>query len=173
MDFFEVIERRQSIRAYVAKEIEQAKVERILSALCLAPSAGNLQAFLVIVVREQQKKQHLDEAAYGRGFIAEAPIVLAFLADQRRSETKYGTRGVALFSIQDATIAAAYTELAATALGIASCWVGAFDEERVRRALGAPAHLRPVTLMPLGYAAESPIRRHRRSLGELVRHDKV
>ena len=98
---------------------------------------------------------------------------IAFLADQHRSETKYGTRGVALFSIQDATIAAAYTELAATALGSASCWVGAFDEEHVRTALGAPAHLRPVTLMPLGYAAESPIRRHRRSLGELVRHNKV
>ena len=173
MDFFDVIERRQSIRAYAANEIEQAKVERILTALCLAPSAGNLQAFLVVLVREQERKKRLDEAAYGRGFLTQAPIVLAFLADQHRSETKYGTRGTTLFSIQDATIAAAYAQLTATALGIASCWVGAFDEARVGTILGAPAHLRPVALMPLGYPAEAPERRHRRPLSELMRHEQV
>jgi nitroreductase len=107
MDFFDVVEGRQSMRAYAAKEIEPAKVERILTALCLAPSAGNLQAFLVVLVREQERRRRLDEAAYERGFLTQAPIVLAFLADQRRSATKYGTRGTTLFCIQDATIAAA------------------------------------------------------------------
>jgi nitroreductase len=67
MDFFEVIELRQSIRAFAANDIEQVKVERILATLCLAPSAGNLQAFLVVVVREQERKKRLDEAAYGPG----------------------------------------------------------------------------------------------------------
>jgi nitroreductase len=173
MDFFEVIELRQSIRAFAANDIEQVKVERILATLCLAPSAGNLQAFLVVVVREQERKKRLDEAAYGPGFLTQAPIVLAFLADQHRSESKYGTRGTTLFSIQDATIAAAYGQLTATALGIASCWVGAFDEARVGTILGAPAHLRPVALMPLGYPADAPERRRRRPLSELTRHEQV
>jgi nitroreductase len=173
MDFFDVIERRQSIRAFAANDIEPAKVERILTALCLAPSAGNLQAFLVVLVREQERRRLLDEAAYGRGFLAQAPIVLAFLADQHRSETKYGRRGATLFCIQDATIAAAYAQLAATALGIASCWVGAFDEARVATILGTPPHLRPVALMPLGYPAEAPERRHRRPLSELMRHEQL
>jgi nitroreductase len=173
MDFFEVIERRQSIRAFAANDIEPVKVERILATLCLAPSAGNLQAFLVVVVREQERKKRLDEAAYGPGFFTQAPIVLAFLADQHRSESKYGTRGTTLFSIQDATIAAAYAQLTATALGIASCWVGAFDEARVGTILGAPAHLQPVALMPLGYPADAPERRRRRPLSELMRHEQV
>lgn len=104
MDFFDVIERRQSIRAYAANEIEPAKVERILTALRLAPSAGNPQAFLVVLVREQERRRLLDEAAYGRGFLTQAPIVLAFLADRRRSATKYGTRGTTLFCVQDASL---------------------------------------------------------------------
>jgi nitroreductase len=99
--------------------------------------------------------------------------VLCFLADERRSEAKYHERGARLFSIQDATIAAAYAQLAATAEGLASCWVGAFDEGRVAAILGAPARLRPVALMPIGYPAEKLKHRSRRPLTELVKHEHV
>jgi nitroreductase len=83
------------------------------------------------------------------------------------------TRGATLFSIQDATIAAAYAQLAATALNLASCWVGAFDDARVAAILGAPSRLRPVALMPIGQPAEKLKPRSRRPLSELVKHEHV
>lgn len=171
MDLFQVIERRHSCRAFEARDVEPDKIERILGAVRLAPSAGDLQAFTVVIVSENERRSQLAKAAHGQDFVAQAPVVLAFLADERRSEAKYDERGAALFSIQDATIAAAYAQLAATAEGLASCWVGAFDEARVAAVLGAPPRLRPVALMPIGYSTERLKHRSRRPLSELVKHE--
>lgn len=172
MQLFEAIDRRRSIRAYRAAPIEPAKIDAIVAAARLAPSAGDLQAYLILIVEKSETKVRLAEAALGQTFITEAPIVLIFLADTRRSERKYAERGATLFSIQDATIAAAYAQLAAQAQGLGSCWVGAFDEARVAEVLGAPTHLRPIALMPVGYPAEAPARPARRTVSELVRHEK-
>jgi nitroreductase len=172
MDFFAVIDRRQSVRAYQRSVVEPEKIETLLDTVRLAPSAGDLQAYVVVVVEDADTKQRLVRSAFGQSFIAQAPVVLVFCADPPRSEAKYGTRGAALFAIQDATIAAAHAQLAAVALGLASCWVGAFEERAVARSLGAPPHLRPVALLPLGYAAETPARTPRRRLEELVKRDR-
>jgi nitroreductase len=171
MDLFQVIERRHSCRAFEARDVEPDKIERILGAVRLAPSAGGLQAFTIVTVREKWGRSQLADAAYGQDFVAQAPIVLAFLADERRSEAKYHERGATLFSIQDATIAALYAQLVATAEGLASCWVGAFDEGRVAAILDAPSRLRPVALMPIGYSAEKPKPCSRRPLRELVKSE--
>jgi nitroreductase len=172
MEFFDVIDARKSIRALKAQEIAPEEIDRILTAIQLAPSAGNLQAFKIVIVRNKDTKRDLDGAAFRRHFIAVAPVVLVFLADEARSSAKYGRRGSTLFSIQDATIAATYAQLGAAAQGLATCWVGAFDEARVSAVLGAPSHLRPVVLMPLGHAAEAPARPPRRSLSELVQQER-
>jgi nitroreductase len=100
-------------------------------------------------------------------FLAQAPVVLLYAANATRG-AKYGERGAQLYCVQDATIAAAYTQLAATALGLATCWVGAFDDAQVARAAQLPAGQRPVALLPVGYAAETPRRTPRRKLEELV-----
>ena len=171
MQFLEVIERRQSVRAFASRELEPEKLSALLGAVRLAPSAGDCQAYEIVVVQEPSGKAALAEAAYGQEFVASAPVVLAFVADPRRNVAKYGDRGASLYCVQDATIAAAYAQLAATALGLASCWVGAFDERRVAAALKASGSLRPVALMPIGYAAETPTRPPRRSLGEIVRSE--
>jgi nitroreductase len=92
MDLFDAIEHRHSCRAFSAQDVEAAKIDRILAALRLAPSAGDLQAFTVVLVREEERRSQLAEAAYGQDFIAQAPVVLAFLADERRSEAKYHAR---------------------------------------------------------------------------------
>lgn len=117
-------------------------------------------------------KAALAKAALNQDFIADAPVVPTFLADQRRSEGKYGVRGAALFCVQNATIAAAYAQLAATAQGLGACWVGAFDESRVAKTIGVPAHLRPIALMPIGYPDEAPARSTRRPLSELMRRER-
>jgi len=170
MQFFEVVDQRRSVRAFTQTPIESHKLETILATARLAPSAGDLQAYRTAVIDEVSAKEALAAAAFGQRFVAEAPVVLIFCVSPERSERKYGQRGAALYCVQDATIAACYAQLAATSQGLASCWVGAFDEAAAAAALNAPRRLRPVALMPIGYAAEAPDRPQRRALDELVRH---
>ncbi len=168
MEFFDVIAARQSIRAFHDKPIEPAKIQQILDTLKRAPSAGNLQGYEVYLVTNRDAIQALALATSGQDFITQASLVLVFCAHPARSAQKYAQRGTTLYCLQDATIACAYAQLAVTALGLASVWVGAFTEDAVRAAIGAGHDLRPVAFLPIGYAAESPEQRSRRALVELV-----
>ena len=172
MDFFEVIKKRHSARTFKNKKVEEEKLEKILKTVNLAPSAGNLQAYEIVIVKEKVKKEKLAEAALMQEFIAAAPVVLIFLANYERSMSKYGERGK-FYAILDATIAAAYAQLAATALGLATCWVGAFDDDTVLKILNAGKNYRAVAIMPLGYAKEKPFITERRDLAELVHEEKL
>lgn len=171
MEFFNAISARQSIRAYQETSIDQNKLEKILMTANMAPSAGDLQAYEIVVVQQAITRSLLAAAAHGQEFLVQAPVVIVFFANPPRSAARYAARGEKLFSIQDAAIAASYAQLAATALGFGSCWVGAFDELHVAKILRAPAHLRPVCLLAIGYAAERPERPSRRELSHLVRHE--
>lgn len=168
MDFFEAVKTRQSIRAFQDKPIEPEPLQQILEAINHAPSAGNLQGYEVYLVTERAVIQALARATSGQDFITQAALVLVFCAHPARSAQKYRERGTSLYCIQDATIACAYAQLAVTALGLGSVWVGAFDEAAVRQAIGVGHELRPVAFLPIGYAAETPERRTRRDLAELV-----
>ncbi len=168
MDFFEVIRTRQSIRAFQDRPVEPEKLQQILEAINRAPSAGNLQGYEVYLVTNGACLQALTKAAVGQDFIEQAPLALVFCAHPGRSARKYGQRGTTLYCVQDATIACTYAQLAVTALGLATVWVGAFDDDGVRAALGVGNDLRPVAILPIGYAAETPEHRSRRALVELV-----
>lgn len=108
MEFFEVLSRRDSVREFSDCELSDPDLNKILKAATAAPSAGNLQAYEIVIARDQQQKIALARAAYGQDFITAAPAVLVFCADSGRSAAKYGRRGSALFCIQDAAIAASY-----------------------------------------------------------------
>lgn len=110
-------------------------------------------------------------AALGQEHVAEAPLCPVFLEEPGRSAAKYGARGAELYALQDATIACAHAQLAASALGLGTCWVGAFDEGAVRRILSAPSRVRPVALLTVGRPAEEPERTSRRRLEDLVRKE--
>jgi len=170
MDFFEVVQDRRSIRAFKGEPVEEDKLQRILEAINRAPSAGNLQAYEVYLVRAGQLRAALVKAAGDQAFVAQAPIVLVFCTHPERAEARYGQRGTELYTLQDATIACTYGMLAAAALSLATVWVGKFDEYAVAGILGIPAGQRPVAMLPLGYAAESPHAPRRRPLADLV-HD--
>lgn len=172
MEFFEVVAERRSIRAWRARDVERDKLEKVLAAANMAPSAGDLQAYEIVMARHPTTRASLAAAAHGQAFLAEAPVVLVFFSDPSRSAARYAARGERLFCIQDATIAACHAQLAATALGLGSCWVGAFDDRRVAQALGAPAGLNPVCMLAIGYAAERPDRTSRRPLSDLM-HDEA
>ncbi len=168
MDFFEVITTRQSIRAFQDRPIEADKLQQILEAINRAPSAGNLQGYEIYQVKKRAVIQALAQATDGQDFITQAGVVLVFCAHPARSAKKYAQRGTTLYCVQDATIACAYAQLAVTAVGLASVWIGSFDEEAVRAAIGVGHDLRPIAFLPIGYAAEAPEHRSRRALVELV-----
>lgn len=170
MDFFEVLRERHSVRAFAERPVEPEKLQAILEVANRAPSAGNLQAYEIYVVTRPATLKALMRAAFEQKFVAQAPVVLVFCAHPARSASSYGERGATLYSVQDATIACAYAQLAATALDLGSVWVGAFDEEAVRRALSIRRELVPIALLPIGYAAESPEITPRRALDDLVRY---
>jgi nitroreductase len=150
-----VMQRRRSVRRYSREMISETLLDKLLKAAQLAPSAGNLQAREFIVVRDPNTKHELAEAAYGQFFVAMAPVVLVGCANIARSRIAYGQRAE-LYAVQDATIAASYIQLAAEALGVATCWIGAFDEKRVSSSLKIPLDIRPVLMLPIGYAEEVP-----------------
>jgi nitroreductase len=172
MEFFQLVEERRSMRKYADKPVEEEKLVRILETANRAPSGGNLQGYEIYVVRKAEDRQALVKAAWDQEFLAEAPVVLVFCANPPRSSVQYAERGAELYSIQDATIACAYAQLAAKALGLDSVWVGAFDEQAVSEILRLPLDLRPVVLLPVGYAGKVPQPRPRRALKDLVHEAK-
>lgn len=172
MDLFEAIEGRRSIRAYLPDPVKEEDLRRILEAAIKAPSAGNLQPWEFIVVKDPEIKRKLTEAALGQEFIEEAPIVIVVCANTMRSSSVYGSRGASLYCIQDTAAAIQNMLLAAYALGYGTCWVGAFYEDEVSRILGLPSYIRPVAIVPLGKPAEHPSPRPRRPLKEVVHLNK-
>jgi nitroreductase len=168
-DFFETVRNRHSIRKYQADmPVEIEKLHAILEMACAAPSAGDLQSYRVLVVRDPAERQALVHAAHDQVFIAEAPVCLVFCADPVRSQNTFGERGAKLYAVQDATIAAAYAQLAIVAAGMGSTWVGYFEEDKVCEALSLEAGLVPIALISLGYPAELPEPSSRRRLHDVV-----
>ena len=168
MEFFQVISERHSMRKYANTPVEEEKLRRILEITNQAPSAGNLQGYEVYVVRSEEKRKALVSAALGQEFLFEAPLVLIFCANPARSTVWYKERGERLYSVQDATIACTFAMLTATALGLATVWVGAFDEQGVRAAAGIPEELVPVAMLPVGYAGKQPRIMPRRELKDII-----
>lgn len=170
MDFWKTISERHCVRRFDAtREVSDVQVSKLLQAAILAPSAGNLQPWFFYVVRDAKLRQDLAVAAGAQGFVAQAPVVIAVCAEPERSAVRYGDRGRHLYCLQDTASAVTHILLAAVDMGLASCWVGAFDEEMAAEALSLPPNLRPVALLPIGYAAQSPNPRPRRSLAEVSR----
>ena len=167
MDLFDAIARRRSIRSFKSTPVTRKDLDTILETINRAPSAGNLQAYEIYLVEDSQKRLALSRAAYDQEFLFQAPVVLVFCTNPARCK-RYRDRGAALYTLQDATIAVAYAQLAATALGLSTCWVGAFDEEKVSSALDLPKELRPVAMLPIGEADAVPGPFSRRGVQELV-----
>lgn len=171
MEIIEAIKRRRSIRAFEKENVPEKTLEKLIEAARWAPSAGNIQPWEFIVVRRPEIKNLLVEAAFGQSFIEEADVVIVVCADENRSSQRYGARGKTLYCIQDTAAAIENILLAADSLDLGTCWIGAFDESRVAKALKTPEGTRPVALIPVGRSAESPSPRRRRPLSEIMHYD--
>ena len=171
MDVLEAINERRSIRAFTDEKVSEKDVERLIDAARWAPSAGNTQPLELVVVKDKEMKRKLSEAALNQTFIQKAPVVIVVCADLNRSSRGYGSRGEHLYSLQDTAAATENILLAAQELGLATCWVGAFREKEVAKAVKAPRNLKPVAIVPVGHPAERPVAPPKRSVNEIVHYE--
>jgi nitroreductase len=163
MNLMQAIRARRSIRNYQDKLVEEEKLLAVLEAGRLAPSAKNMQDWRFIVVRDLATRQRLAEAARDQQFVAQAPVVIAACG----TSDLVMTCGQPAYAI-DVAIALDHMTLAAASLDLGTCWIGAFYEDKVKEILGVPQEIRVVALLPLGYPAEQPGPRPRKSLDDVV-----
>ncbi len=156
MNVEECIKTRRSIRKYKDKSVDSEKINQILDSGKFAPSAGNLQNWKFIVVRKEEIITKLAEASFDQDWMIDAPVHIVIAAEPRKAERYYGARGERLYTIQNCAAAIQNMLLTAKDLGLGSCWVGAFDEEKVIRALNMPEDATPQAIITIGYADERP-----------------
>ncbi len=168
MEYSEVLAKRRSVRHFDAKKtVSDADVRALLEAAVVAPSAGNIQPWRFTVLRSAEARERLAAVMHQR-WAAGAPVIIVVSVDPRPCYARYSDRGESLYAIQDTAAAAENILLGAVDRGLASCWVGAFDENAVRDALGIKAPITPVAVLPIGYSAESAGRPMRRPLEEIT-----
>lgn len=171
MDVVEAIKGRRSIRAFKSMEVSQETVEKIIDAARWAPSAGNVQPWEFIIIRESKTKRRVAEVALDQTFIEEAPVVIVVCANENGSSQGYGIRGKTLYCIQDTAAAIQNILLTAYSFGLGTCWIGAFKEEEARETLKIPSGIRPIAIIPVGYPAEKPQPRSKRSMNQMVHYE--
>ncbi|NIR87495.1 nitroreductase family protein [Candidatus Bathyarchaeota archaeon] len=172
MEVFEAIKTRRSIRAFTNEEVSEEEVRKLIDAARQAPSAGNIQPWEFVVVRDPQRKRRLAAAALNQTFIEEAPVVIVVCANETQSGWGYGTRGANLYCLQDTAAATQNMLLAACALELGTCWVGAFYEQEVGKVVNTPRGVRPVAIVPVGHPAEKPSPRPKKSITEIIHLEK-
>jgi len=167
MTILDAIKNRRSIRDFRDQDIQETAVEALIEAIRWAPSAGNLQSRKFYFIFNKDVKKKLARAALDQTFISQAPLAVVACLD-RKIASRYGDRGVNLYSIQDVAAAVMNMMLTAHELGLGSVWVGAFNEFEVFDILDMPHNLRPIAIVPVGYPAKSPKPTPRFSKNEIV-----
>jgi nitroreductase len=178
--FYDVIENRASIRSFLKQEIPENYILKLLTSATLAPSSGNMQPWEFIVVREEQLKKALVTCTYfgyfskGENYqtwIADAGVIFVVCANLKRTCARYGESGKEWAPID----VAASTEnllLTATGLGLSGCWVGGFDERKLKNLLNIPPYVKPIGLVPIGFPSVQTKRKDRMDL-KWVTHEGV
>jgi nitroreductase len=155
MSVLETIKNRRSIRDFKEKEIPEKFIDSLIEALIWAPSAGNLQSRKFYFVFNKKTKEKLANAAFNQKFIKKAPLVIVGCGNFNIS-FRYGERGKNLYLICDVATSCQNLMLQADEFGLGSCWVGSFDEEKVKEILNLPENLRPIVILPIGFPNEKP-----------------
>ena len=156
MDVDTCIRERRSIRKFKDRPLDWEKITRIVDSARFAPSAGNIQNYKLVVIRKDDARQKLASAAFDQDWMLDAPVHIVIMAEPDKAERFYGARGDRLYTVQNCAAAIENMLLTASSLGLASCWVGAFDEEKVKHILNAPDGPEPQAIIVLGYADEKP-----------------
>ena len=167
MDFSELVKQRYSVRSYKPDPVEEEKLRQVLEAARLAPTACNNQPFQLIVINTAGREAELMRV-YHRSWFHQAPLVIAAIGLPGKAWSRRDGKN---YVFVDTTIAMDYITLAATDLGLGTCWVAAFNPEAAREVLNLPDTVEPVAFTPLGYPADQLKPKERKPLSELVRYD--
>lgn len=168
MDFSTLIATRYSVRAYKPDPVEEDKLQQVLEAARLAPTAANRQPFQVIVIHTAGREHELGRI-YRAPWFSQAPLILVVCGLPKQAWTRGDGKN---YCDVDAAIVMDHMILAAAELGLGTCWIGAFDAPAARAVLGLPEDVEPIVLTPLGYPADEPRPKKRKPLAELVRYER-
>jgi nitroreductase len=173
MDLFEAIEKRRSIRKYKSEPVAKEDLKKILEAGRLAPSGGNRQPWRFIVVTDSETKKTLATAANNQQWLSNAHVIVIALGDMGSMATKlpYTVSSTRVGYKQDPMIAVEHMILAATALGYGTCWIGAFNEEEVKKIVKVPENFAVIALLPIGVPDDSPPQKPRKAFSEIFFKD--
>jgi nitroreductase len=168
MDFTTLVESRYSVRSYKRNPIGKKKLEKVLQAMRLAPTATNRQAFQFIVIHTEGRDEEL-RRIYDKNWFVQAPVVVCACGIPAENWVRMDGKN---YNDVDVAIAMDHLILAATNEGLGTCWIGAFDAQAAKEVLGLPAGVEPIALTPLGYPAGEPKPKKRKELSELVRYER-
>lgn len=168
MALLDVVRNRYSVRSYQDRPVEKARLETVLEAARLAPSAKNFQEWRFVVVQDAATRARLVPAANNQAFVGQAPVVIACCGLNADYVMRCGQHSCPI----DVAIAMEHMALQAVAEGLGTCWVGSFYEDQVRQILGIPPEARVVQLMTLGYPADRPRTPNRVPLSAIVAYDR-
>lgn len=174
------IENRRSIRNYQNKKVEKEKLIQILESARLAPSGSNTQPWTFLIVEAEDTKEKLSIADHHQTWMMTAPVLIVCVADIKcrvKSDTKIrldenSCEPELKQIIRDTAIAIGYMLLKAEDLGLSTCWTAWFEQDAVRPILDIPEDKYVCGMITLGYGAESPERRPRKELEDIVRYEK-
>ncbi|MDP6647108.1 MAG: nitroreductase family protein [Dehalococcoidales bacterium] len=168
MQFLELAKKRYSVRAYKPDPVEDDKLQQVLEAAILAPAAVNKPPFQLIVIHTTSKETELNRI-YSRPWFGQAPLLICAVGIPSQAWLRRDGR-----SYLDVCVAIAFDHLilAATDLGLGTCWVANFDRDVAREVLGLPEDVEPIVFTPLGYPADQPKEKRRKALPELVKYEK-
>ena len=164
-NIFNVMLNRRSQRKFENRDVEEWKLEMIFAAADTAPTAGGFQGFEIYHIKNQEIKNKLVEAANNQPYV-NAPVVLVFCMNPERIKLNFPPETIRKFSQQDATLAAAYSQLAAHALGLSSIWIGMLDENKIREVL--TTELFPSSILCAGYPVKMLVPKPKRNLKDLI-----
>jgi nitroreductase len=168
MEFSDVIRKRYSVRAYKPDPVGEEKLQRILEAMRLAPTATNNQAFQFLLIRTKGREEEL-QRIYKRDWLTDAPLVVCACGIPEENWVRKDGKN---YNDVDVAIAMDHLILAATNEGLGTCWIGAFDAQAAKNVLGLPEGVEPIAFTPLGYPAGEPKAKKRKALSELVRYER-
>jgi nitroreductase len=168
MEFSELIKKRYSVRAYKPDPVEDDKLQQVLEAARLAPTATNAQPFQLIVIHTAEREAELNRI-YRKDWFVQAPLVICICGIPAEGWVRRDGKN---YTEVDVAIVMDHLILAATSLGLGTCWIGAFNPAAAREVLGLPDGVEPIAFTPLGYPADQPKPKKRKALSELVRYER-
>jgi nitroreductase len=167
MEIFETIKTRRSAREYKPDDVADDLIKRVIDAARWSPSAANAQPVEFVIVKDGERRKKIANLCGHGAFIADAPVAIVACVDVKRSERKLGGIGREL-CIHDCAASMQNLLLSAHALGLGTCWVGVFNEKKLKELIGIPEHVRIVAITPLGYPEKVPKTPERRELGDIM-----